>query len=450
MSAFLNVQHAARRLGVSPVTIRRWTATGFLPCTRTAGGHRRIAVDDIEELARAIGGSSQLAARRARERELETIVETSVAVASEVDLQPLLAEIARRVTHLLDCDFCAVSSYDPEAGRVHALAEYDATGERLPDTEVYDLRQYPLTRKVLDEHTPALVNLDDPHADAAEVATLRSDGDRSLLMLPLVYRGQSIGLLEAIDARRARRYSRQELRLCQAVAGQAAVALHNTSLRAAARSGRDDLTALREALRDVAAPFSEALAEPDEQALLERLARSVCDVLGAVSCVVATPRRSAGAARPPGLDSESQATGSAGSNGASRPDGPNGAPRPDGSHDASQANEPDGQAGPPERPGSDGHVLVGREASGDCAITLTLPRAPSDGLAELLDLIAAVTAARAGVLSDGRRDPRERARDDPRLTLHAPAKAVDADPGQHDGEADHAAVDGPHGHVVDA
>ena len=348
MSAFLNVQHAARRLGVSPVTIRRWTATGFLPCTRTAGGHRRIAVDDIEELARAIGGSSQLAARRARERELETIVETSVAVASEVDLQPLLAEIARRVTHLLDCDFCAVSSYDPEADRVHALAEYDATGERLPDTEVYDLRQYPLTRKVLDEHEPAVVNLDDPHADAAEVATLRADGDRSLLMLPLVYRGQSIGLLEAIDARRARRYSRQELRLCQAVAGQAAVALHNTSLRAASRSRRDDLTALREALRDVAAPLSEALAEPDERAFLERLARSVCDVLGAVSCVVATPRRSAGAARPPGLDSESQATGS---NGASRADGPNG---------ASQANGPDGQAAPHERPGSDGHVLVGR------------------------------------------------------------------------------------------
>ena len=123
MSAFLNVQRAARRLGVSPVTIRRWTATGFLPCTRTAGGHRRIAVDDIEELARAIGGSSQLAARRARERELDTIVETSIAVASEVDLQPLLAEIARRVTHLLDCDFCAVSTYDRELRLVPGVAD---------------------------------------------------------------------------------------------------------------------------------------------------------------------------------------------------------------------------------------------------------------------------------------------------------------------------------------
>ena len=166
MSAFLSVQLAARRLGVSPVTIRRWTATGFLPCTRTAGGHRRIAVDDIEELARAIGGSSQLAARRARERELDTIVETSIAVASEVDLQPLLAEIARRVTHLLDCDFCAVSTYDRAAGLVRTLAEYDIGGARLPDTDTYDVRMYPLTRKVLEEHTPAVVNVDDPRADA--------------------------------------------------------------------------------------------------------------------------------------------------------------------------------------------------------------------------------------------------------------------------------------------
>jgi hypothetical protein len=44
-------------------------------------------------------------------------------------------------------------------------------------------------------------------------------------------------------------------------------------------------------------------------------------------------------------------------------------------------------------------VLVGRETSGDCAITLTLPRAPSNGVAELLDLIAAVAAARVGVLA---------------------------------------------------
>ena len=376
MSAFLSVQLAARRLGVSPVTIRRWTATGFLPCTRTAGGHRRIAVDDIEELARAIGGSSQLAARRARERELDTIVETSIAVASEVDLQPLLAEIARRVTHLLDCDFCAVSTYDREARLVRTLAEYDISGERLSDTATYDVRKYPLTLKVLEEHTPAVVNVDDPRADAAEVATLRAGGDRSLLMLPLVFRGVAIGLLEASDARRARSYSRQELRLCQAVAGQAAVALHNTSLRAESRSGRDDLRRLCEALRAVATPLSAALVAAGERAVLEGLARSVCDVVGAISCVVTTPRLSTGAAGPPGPDGGPPAAG------------------PAESRDGSQE-----QASRDEGRGRDGHVLIGREASGDCTITVTLPRAPSEGVAELLDLIAAIAAARVGAPS---------------------------------------------------
>jgi excisionase family DNA binding protein len=352
MGAFLSVQHAARRLGVSPVTIRRWTATGFLPCTRTAGGHRRIAVDDIEELTRAIGGSSQIAARRARERELDSIVETSIAVASEVDLQPLLAEIARRTTHLLDCDFCAVSTYDPATRLVRALAEYDGGGTRLPDTETYDVRQYPLTRKVLAEQVPAVVNVDDPRADSAEVAALRGGGDRSLLMLALVYRGESIGLLEAIDARRSRSYTRQELRLCQAVAGQAAVALHNTSLRAASRSGRDELRGLCAALREMTPALAAVLAEPDRDAALDGLASAACDALGAASCVIAAPRRSAGAARPVADDGV-------------------------------------------------GRLVVGRDPRSHLSITVTLQRPPSEGLVELLDLLATVAAAAVAPDGDG-------------------------------------------------
>ena len=272
-------------------------------------------------------------------------------MASEVDLQPLLAEIARRTTRLLDCDFCAVSTYDPATRLVQALAEYDGGGERLPDTETYDVRQFHLTRKVLAEHVAAVVNVDDPRADAAEVAALRSGGDRSLLMMPLVYRGESIGLLEAIDARRARSYTRQELRLCQAVAGQAAVALHNTSLRAASRSGRDELRGLCAALRDLAPALAAALAEPDRDVALDRLANAVCDVLGAVSCVIVAPHRTAGAARP--------ATG-----------------------------------------GSVGHLVVGRDPGAPLSITVTLPKPPSEGLAELLDLLATVAAA---AIEPGRR-----------------------------------------------
>ena len=401
MSTFLSVQHAARRLGVSPVTIRRWTATGFLPCTRTAGGHRRIAVDDIEELARAIGGSSQLAARRAREHELDTIVETSIALASEVDLQPLLAEIARLVTHLIDFDFCAVSTSTPARAWCHALAEYDGSGERLPDTETYDVRQFPLTARCSTSTCAAVVNVDDPRADAAEVAALRAGGDRSLLMLPLVYRGEAIGLLEASDARRARSYSRQELRLCQAVAGQAAVALHNTSLRAASRSGRDDLRGLCEALRDAGPTLAGGARRARRGRALERLARTRCaTLLGAVSCVV--PRR---AARP----------------GAAQP-----RPSPIGSR-------------PAQRRGRDARARRPRRRCG--RVTITVDAAPGPvgrtGRAARPDR----HGRRGRALIEPGRGPaapelRRALSGAAELAQHAPPKAVDADPPQDDGEGD--------------
>ena len=83
---YLSVQLAGRRLGVSPHTIRRWMASGFLPCTRTAGGHRRFKQEDIDELTHLIGGSNHLAARLARERELETLVETAIVVSSRLEV----------------------------------------------------------------------------------------------------------------------------------------------------------------------------------------------------------------------------------------------------------------------------------------------------------------------------------------------------------------------------
>jgi excisionase family DNA binding protein len=51
----LTVQAAALRLGVATHTVRGWTASGLLSCTRTPGGHRRIREEDAEALAQQMG-----------------------------------------------------------------------------------------------------------------------------------------------------------------------------------------------------------------------------------------------------------------------------------------------------------------------------------------------------------------------------------------------------------
>jgi excisionase family DNA binding protein len=350
---YLSVQHAARRLGVSPVTIRRWTTTGFLPCTRTAGGHRRIDSDDIDELARAIGGSNHLAARMARERELDTLVNTSIALASRLDLTELLAEIARLMTSLLDCHFCAISQYNREEDTVSVLADYDDSGRRLPDTAPYRLKDFPLTRRVLDQQTTAVANVDDPHDDPAEREMLRRDGDKSLLMVPLVFRGASIGLLEIVDQKRSRHYSRQELRLCNAIAGQAAVALQNARAFADRSRSDRDIACLRRALATLSGSLPPAASGASTTESLQRIARAVCDAFDAISCVVNLGGESAGAF------------------GAGLP-----------------------AARVPHHGGTDASVMVatGRAGAADLTVAVTLAEPAGEGLVELLDLIAATAS----------------------------------------------------------
>jgi excisionase family DNA binding protein len=194
VDTYLSVQLAARRLGVSPHTVRRWTSSGFLPCTRTPGGHRRIRQEDVDELIGLIGSGSCVSARSARERELETLLNTSLAVSSQLELPRLLAEIARHRTGLLDCDSCSVSEFAADRRMVRMLASYDRSGQRRPDWEPYPVTRSPVTARVLSEQRIEVVNAGDTRADAAMLSYLQRSASRSIMLVPLVFQQRPIGL----------------------------------------------------------------------------------------------------------------------------------------------------------------------------------------------------------------------------------------------------------------
>jgi excisionase family DNA binding protein len=357
---YVSLGKAARRMGVTTGTVRHWTDSGFLPCTRTAGGHRRIDTQDLEELARAIGDGGHLAARRVREREVETLAQISIDVASRLDQVELLAEIARHVTRLCACHTCEILEYDPDADAVRVLAEYDARGGRRPTAGVFSLADLPVTRHVLEEHEAIVVNADQRGADPAEVALMRIYGERSILMLPLVFQGRSIGLLEACDRERPRSYSAQELRLARALAGQAAVALRNAQLYAAARDADAAVAGLRQRLQLLARELRRLTpAQRGTRETGDALAEVVRVAFAACSCVVADGARVLGAA--------ADAT-------------------PD--HSASESRS------------CTAHILrtSADSAPGQIAITLGLPRPAEPGDIELLELMAATVQGRLAAL----------------------------------------------------
>ena len=360
MTTYLSVQLAARRLGVSPHTIRRWTSSGFLPCTRTPGGHRRIAQEDIDELSGLIGGGSRISARFARERELETLASTSLAVSSHLDLARLLAEIARQMTTLLDCDSCSISEFDAGPRTIHMLANYDGSGRRRPNWEPFPTKRFPVTDVVLDEQRIEAINISDLRADAAYLAYLRHAGSRSVTLVPLVFQGRSIGRIELIDHEHERRFSRQELRVCRTVAAQAAVALNNAKLFDRLRRRSTDVSQLCFAVEQVAAALPRLSSQATVAALLKETATVACEALAAVSAVAAYDGEAAGAAAP--RWPERQAAAAA----ATRSDAAN--------------------------------VLTAVASAGgrELAVTVTLPGPPADGQTQLLTLVCAAAAASLG------------------------------------------------------
>ncbi len=292
---YLSVQLAARRLGVSPHTIRRWTASGFLPCTRTAGGHRRIKQEDIDELANLTSDGDHLAARLAREREVETLVETSIALTSRLDLTELLAEIARRMTAILDCHFCAISDYDEQSTTMRVLADFDRHGHRLADWKPYSLKEFPFTKRLMEQQELAVINVSDPRADPAETAIMRHFGDKSLLLIPLVSQDRSVGLLEVLDRVRERRFTRQELRLARALAGLAAVALQNAKAFSRLSRRDADVQRLQAALARVVDGLPAVAAALTTDDALHEAAALACRALPGITAVATCGEASAGA-----------------------------------------------------------------------------------------------------------------------------------------------------------
>lgn len=62
----LTSKEAARALGASEASVKRWADGGLLPSEKTAGGHRRFRPEDVARFKRENGGASSAALRRAR------------------------------------------------------------------------------------------------------------------------------------------------------------------------------------------------------------------------------------------------------------------------------------------------------------------------------------------------------------------------------------------------
>ncbi len=159
--------------------------------------------------------------------DLARLMRLSRDVSGTLDPARVAELLARHLQETTGSDLCVISVYRADEGEVHTYASWPP-GYAANDQSSYVLADFPLTRRVVEDQEPSTLHIDDPNADAAEVAVLREEGSSALMMVPLVARGETIGLAEI--TRDGRPFGSADVALADSFAAEAAMALENARL----------------------------------------------------------------------------------------------------------------------------------------------------------------------------------------------------------------------------
>ncbi len=226
----------------------------FCSASRVPG--RRFTADDLK-LAQAIAEQAAVAIENARlYRELQErlrqqtiLYEASVALSSAASLNDVLNTLGLHLCLALNLTGVGVSLAALSRNRIVPTQVYDTSGLiAVLDEATGELYQRLSTALEVASQAgqpgklPVLaLRADQPQVSPEEQALLEAFGAQALLIIPLVVRGESLGLLALYDSRRPRQFSAEETALAQALAHQAAVAIENVHLLESLQATYDEL-----------------------------------------------------------------------------------------------------------------------------------------------------------------------------------------------------------------
>jgi signal transduction histidine kinase len=175
--------------------------------------------------------------------DIAAILEIISSISSSLALDKILAEFTEKTAHIIGADGCTISNWDRETETITRLASYISPQllELPPDnrTIAVSLARHPLSGRVLQQQLPFIVYIGDPLADEAILALFNAFGWTGVLMIPMLYKGEAVGLLELFTrSKKHRPFSAEDIPLCQALANQAAVAIENARLYQEAEEGQ--------------------------------------------------------------------------------------------------------------------------------------------------------------------------------------------------------------------
>jgi signal transduction histidine kinase len=218
--------HPPMRTFLGVPIVLRGVAYGNLYLTEKAGGADFTAAD--EELTQLLAAQAAVAIENARLyesstrwlRQLESLNEIGNALASEVDLEPLLTLVAKRMQELVEARIVLIALPDDDGSLtvVAAAGAGDLLGMRL---EAGSTKVGRVLQRGSIERVDAVV--DDPEIDQRVAREL---GISTAIYLPLVVRGRPLGVVAVHDRLSPdARFHEDDVRLAESLVARAAIAV---------------------------------------------------------------------------------------------------------------------------------------------------------------------------------------------------------------------------------
>src|SRR5918995_1004508 len=188
-----------------------------------------------------ISVTEDITERKRIEEAQRFLAEVGTSLSSSLDYRTTLARVARlAVPHL--ADWCVVDILKEEDGSLDRLAVAHQDPEKV--ALVHELqKRYPpdpdatrgvaqVSRTGRSELVPEIPEslLEEAARDAEHREILRGLGLKSYMIVPLVARGRTLGVITLVSAESGRRYSEADLELAEELAHHAALAVDNARL----------------------------------------------------------------------------------------------------------------------------------------------------------------------------------------------------------------------------
>ena len=188
-----------------------------------------------QQAAIAINNARLFSAEKKRAGELSVLYEISAMIAKSLDLTAAYTNAGEQLARVVDATSTHILSFDLNTRKAKMVYEYFSPNandlESISDLGVtYDMSNYPQTLKALRDGTHLVIQISDLNIDPQDREELLTYGIKSSLEVPMIVSGHIFGFVQIWDSLTERSWSEGEIKLCQTLANQAAVAIENARL----------------------------------------------------------------------------------------------------------------------------------------------------------------------------------------------------------------------------